>query len=87
MSGFLRCAVWAGTILAILLSPVVVVFGGSFAYGIGGDIIATTGLGPVALALTVIVAMIAGRRVLGRLPKLARRTLRRRPTYAAKSMT
>jgi hypothetical protein len=76
MSRLLHCAYWAAGILAVLLSPVVLVLGVPFTYGIVSDILDAAGSTSVALALEVVAAILLWRC----LPP-------RRPTYAAKSIT
>ncbi|HXO00680.1 MAG TPA: hypothetical protein VN900_01395 [Stellaceae bacterium] len=84
MDGILRCAMWGLAGLAFLLSPAIVVFGAPFAIGIASDIVETAGSGAVALVLAAIAGIVAWRRLL---PAYGRWALRRRPPYAAKSIT
>ena len=84
MDGILRCAMWGLAGLAFLLSPAIVVFGAPFAIGIASDIVETAGSGAVALVLAAIAGIVAWRRLL---PAYGRGALRRRPPYAAKSIT
>jgi hypothetical protein len=57
-----HCAGWTLAGVALLVSPVLVVFGVPFGYGIVGDLVATEWLAPLALAIAAAIALNAARR-------------------------
>jgi hypothetical protein len=57
-----RCAGWALAAVALLMSPVLVVFAAPFGYGIVGDLVATAWLAPLALTIAAAIAFNAARR-------------------------
>jgi uncharacterized protein YqfA (UPF0365 family) len=66
MKRFRTYATWGLAVIAILLSPIFLIFAIIAAVGIGLDIFDLAGGGPIALALCVPVAFVLLRRVLPR---------------------
>jgi len=56
MHEFAICAKWTSAILAVLISPIVLIFAAPFAAGMAADITGAAGT-PAALSLTVAVAL------------------------------
>ena len=63
MKRFRIYATWGLAVIAILLSPIFLIFAIVAAVGIGLDIFDITGKGPIAIALCVPVAFVLLRRV------------------------
>jgi hypothetical protein len=58
MNNARTCTSWGLAVLAILLSPVIVIFSIPLAIGVGVDILDAVGEAPIALALCVPVAFV-----------------------------
>ena len=56
------CTNWGLAVLAILLSPIIVIFTVPLAIGVGFDILDTVGEAPLAIALFAPVAFVLGAR-------------------------
>ncbi len=97
MKNVRTCAAWELAVVAILLSPIVLIFAIPLAVGIGLDIFDLVGEGPVALALGGPAALLILLQVLPRIPlrQLAAVVVRPRlalghaaaPNYSPKSIS